>query len=362
MKSNIFCKFAHAKVCTVNCFGPDDIKKFLLLVDNAHRITVLGHTHPDGDALGCTSGLLSWLTALKGKDAVAVFPDTPADTVRFIIPETLRFICHDTDPGRALGRIAESDLIILEDCNSFSRTEALETPLRASGARKILIDHHLNPDRDAFDLVFSTPEVSSASELVFQILMETPETGHDPARLPREGAEALLAGMTTDTNNFANSVFPSTFRMASDLLAAGIDRDAILARIYNNYRENRIRMMGYMQSENLRITPEGAALMVATRDILQRFDIREGETEGLVNVPLAIRGVRLSIFLKEDDGHFRVSVRSRTGTSAREYAIRYCNGGGHENAAGGKLHLGKEVQPGEDPFTYLERTTREFLS
>jgi len=347
----------------MDCIGPDSIDRLLGLVDGASRVSVVAHTHPDGDALGSTAAALCWLTALRGKDAVCILPDSPADTVRFIIPESCRYLFNDTAPRQAAARIAESDLIILMDCNSFSRTEALEKPLRDSSARKILIDHHLNPDRDAFDLVFSTPDISSASELFYQILMALPETGGDAARIPREAGEALLTGMTTDTNNFANSVYPSTFRMASELLAAGIDRDAVLGRIYNNYRENRIRMMGYMQGENLRITPEGAALMVATREIQRRFGIRDGETEGLVNVPLAIREVRLSILLKEEQGHYRVSVRSKRGTSAQQYAARYCHGGGHENASGGRLSVGtgKDLLPGEDPFAYLETTTRAFL-
>ncbi len=170
----------------------------------------------------------------------------------------------------------------------------------------------------------------------------------------------LLAGMTTDTNNFANSVFPSTFRMASELLAAGVDRDAILEKIYWCYRDTRVRLMGYMQNEGLHILREGAAYMILTKDIQQRFGLREGETEGLVNVPLSIENIRLSLLAKEDQGHFRVSVRSKRGTSAQNLARQFFHGGGHENAAGGRI-LPEDFSPELGVQAYVEQILKAFL-
>ena len=169
-----------------------------------------------------------------------------------------------------------------------------------------------------------------------------------------------MTGMTTDTNNFANSVYPSTFRMASELIEAGVDRDALLEKIYWSYRENRVRLMGYMQSEQLHILPGGTAYMLLTRDIQLRYDLREGESEGLVNVPLAIEKVRLSVLVKEDGGRFRVSVRSKKGTSAQNLAQRFFHGGGHENAAGGKI-LPEDPAPGEGLQAYVERILSGYL-
>ena len=170
-----------------------------------------------------------------------------------------------------------------------------------------------------------------------------------------------MIGMTTDTNNFANSVFPSTFQMASELIASGVDRDALLVQIYNSYRENRVRLMGYMQSEQLHILDNGAAYMVMTKEILRRFDLQEGESEGLVNVPLAIGKVKLSVLLKEDDGHFRVSVRSKKGTSAQQLAVQYFHGGGHENAAGGKLFIGEDIPGADAAQAYVENALQSFM-
>ena len=171
---------------------------------------------------------------------------------------------------------------------------------------------------------------------------------------------SLMAGMTTDTNNFANSVYPSTFRMASELIAAGVDRDALLERLYQSYRENRVRLMGYMQCEGLHILEEGAAYMILTKELQDRFNLKDGESEGLVNVPLTIGKVRLSVLLKEDGDHFRVSVRSKKGTSAQNLAQLFFHGGGHENAAGGKFFPGQDFTPGKAD-EHLRQILKDYL-
>ena len=338
------------------------VRRLDTLLESGKTVTVTAHTHPDGDALGSVSACAGYLRECRGKDAVAVLPDSPASTVRPIVPAGVPLLCYDTEPEACLARIAASDLVILLDGNGFARTEGLQEAFEASPAPKVLIDHHVGPERDRFQVVFSTPDVSSASELLYYILLELPDIGGDPGRLPAAAARALLTGMTTDTNNFANSVYPGTFRMAADLIAAGVDREAVLADLYNRYRENRVRVMGYLQYEGMRITPEGLAYMIATQEILDRFGVEQGETEGLVNVPLSIDRVKMSIFLKEDQGHFRVSIRSKKGWSARTCAETHFHGGGHENASGGKLWWPADIPGPGDAAAYLEQVSRECLS
>ena len=340
----------------------ESVRKLDALFQNAASVTVTAHSHPDGDALGSVSALVSYLRECRGKDAVAVLPDSPAATVRPIVPDSVPLLCHDTDPEACLRRIAGSGLVVLLDGNGFSRTEGLQPAFEAAPVPKALIDHHVGPERDRFQVVFSTPDVSSASELLYYILLEMPDIDGDARRLPATAARALLTGMTTDTNNFANSVYPGTFRMASELTAAGVDRDAVLADLYNRYRENRVRVMGYLQYEAMRITPEGLAYIIATRDILDRFGVEEGETEGLVNVPLSIDRVKMSILLKQEKDHFRVSIRSKKGWSARLAATGRFHGGGHENAAGGKLRWPGDIAAPEDAAAFLEQVSRDFLT
>ena len=321
----------------------------------ANRPVVVAHTHPDGDALGAATGMALSLLSRGKKDVTCVFSDTPGENLRFILSREVPYCFHDQEAEKAEAILRGADLIILLDCNAFDRTEALQPFLEASPAWTVLIDHHLNPDRDRFDVVFSTPEISSASELLYWVLKAM------DWEVTVAAGTALLTGMTTDTNNFANSVFPSTFRMASELIAAGIDRDALLQTLYNTCRENRVRLMGYMQYEGLKLLPCGGAYMILTREIQQRFDLREGESEGLVNVPLTIGAVRLSLLLKEDQGHFRVSIRSKKGTSAQALAQRCFHGGGHENASGGKLFIGPDISSAEEAATYVENALKTFL-
>ena len=310
------------------------------LLSGARQVSVVGHTHPDGDALGSVGAMTAYLAEKRGLTVRGIFPDTPPETLRFLCRED--FLYADAQREASLRFIGGSDLVILQDCNNFTRTEALAESLRASLATKILVDHHLNPDRDAFRLVFSTPDVSSASELLYWILLDLPDVAGDARNLPADCLASLMAGMTTDTNNFANSVF--------------------LDQLYHNYRENRVRGMGYFQNEGLHITGQGVAYMIATRSVIERFDLREGETEGLVNVPLSIGKVRLSLFLKEDKGYFRVSIRSKRGTSAQQLAVRYFHGGGHENASGGRLFFPEDIPSPEEAAAYIEQVSSAFLN
>lgn len=169
-----------------------------------------------------------------------------------------------------------------------------------------------------------------------------------------------MCGMTTDTNNFANSVFPGTLSMASGLLEAGVDRDAIIGHIYNEYRENRVRAMARLLAD-MKITPEGVAIMVLDKGTQDSLDIREGETEGFVNIPLSIKDVKISIFAREDGPLFRVSVRSKRGWSANSMAIRFFHGGGHEQAAGGRILIPEDIAGPQEAGAFLAGVAARFM-
>lgn len=341
-----------------------NIQAFEAMISEARKISIVTHQKPDGDAMGSSVALYHFLR-MCGKDSVRIIlNDRYPAYLNFLtsgISEADIIVFQEMqDTAETL--INDSDLIFCLDFNAFHRTDMLEPALSASKAEKILIDHHLNPDRDSFDLIFSETEISSASELMYQILIRTGRIGMDAALLPPAAAEALMTGMTTDTNNFANSTYPSTFLMASDLLAAGVDRNAIISNLYNQYRENRLRLMGHMMKDLLTITEDGVAYIVLDRSTQKQYDIAEGDTEGFVNMPLSIADVRMSILAKEDDGKIRISIRSRKGTSANGCARAYFNGGGHENAAGGRLRIPEDVTGVEAVAEYIERQTHIYLN
>lgn len=344
-------------------FTPEKINRLHQILSDASVISIVSHMNPDGDAFGSSLGMLHYLTEKMDKDACLTFADPDTESLAFMLSESDRntFFIDKINSEKTRQRLAESDLIICLDFNAFSRAGSLEIPLNESTSKKVLIDHHLNPDESAFDLVFSETQISSASELTFHILMAMPDIDGDASKIPSESAAALMTGMTTDTNNFANSVFPSTLFMASKLLEAGVDRDAIVANIYNNYRENRVRLMGHLLSEKLVITEEGMAYIVLDQKTADAFDLKDGETEGFVNIPLSIKNVRMSGFFREDGDHMRVSLRSKKGTSANVCAKQFFHGGGHENAAGGRIMFPEDVPSVNEVAEYIERICNEYL-
>lgn len=333
------------------------------MISEARKISIVTHQKPDGDAMGSCVSLYHYLH-LCGKDSVRIIINDryPAylDFLTDGIPAK-DLIIHQAMPTEAEILLRDSDLIFCLDFNAFHRTDALEPYLASSKAAKVLIDHHLSPDRSAFDLSFSETDTSSASELLYNILMSTSIIAQNAEHLPQMSATALMTGMTTDTNNFGNSTYPSTLLMASSLLSAGVDRDAILSHLYNQYSENRLRLMGHLMKDLLTLTEDGVAYMVLDRKTLKEYSVEEGDTEGFVNMPLSIAGVRMSIMAKEDEGKVRISIRSKKGTSANGCARTYFNGGGHENAAGGRLRIPEDIHDISFAAEYIEKHTHIYL-
>ena len=332
------------------------------IISASSVITVTAHTHPDGDAIGSGCAMLRYLRLIKGKKAALIVPTAIPASLSFIAEEGDAIFSFSDAPQECQEWIAASDLVICQDCNSFSRVTGAELYLRASNAKKILIDHHLNPDTESFDLVISKIDISSTSELLYWTLKEMSDVEGDLKKLPQSCLDALMTGMTTDTNNFANAVFPSTLTMASELLAAGVDRDKILNCIYNNYRENRLRLMGFMLHDKLTIMANGVSYMILDKSTQERYGFEDGESEGFVNMPLALAKVNVSMFLTEEDTKFRVSIRSKRGFSANSFAMKYFNGGGHEQAAGGSLYFGKDISSPEEAESYIIKSSKEYFA
>lgn len=328
---------------------------FKSMCESSRKVAIVVHAHPDGDAMGCSCGLRAYLGAFTSAECRIVIPDSYPDTLSFFVPEG-SVIDASREQEDAFAWVTSCDLLVVMDMNRFDRASVLAPALEQCTSPRVLIDHHLDPDRGKFSLVFSETEISSASELTYWILK-----GICPEGLPKEVLKPLLVGMTTDTNNFANSVWPSTFTMASEIIAAGVDRDEILSYLYNEYRENRLRALGYILSRKMEISSDGVAYVILDAGELNSFDLQDGETEGFVNIPLSLGKVRMSLLLKEDDGYYRVSVRSKKGVSANAYAKTFFHGGGHENASGGRLYFPGDIPGREMARDYVEQTAARFM-
>lgn len=343
----------------------EKISRLAEMTEKSGQIVIVSHSNPDGDALGSSNALRHYLKEISGKTNISVaFPSRWNKSVDFILSEadlSSTFI-FETSKDKVESLIDSADLIFCLDMNSFSRAAGMEPILRASKAAKILVDHHLNPEDDCFDLSFSETQISSASELLFHILLKTQQIQEDAKKLPPECTTSILTGLTTDTNNLLHSVFPSTLEAVATMLTTGVDRNAILQHIYNEYSENRFRLMGHILSERMVTKDTGLAYVILDKDTLKRFGVDETELEGFVNLPLGIKHIRMSFLLRETEEGFRVSIRSKIGISANACAMANFHGGGHENAAGGKLYVPHDILSRNDAGAYIENAATPYLN
>ena len=305
------------------------------LVLHAETILCVCHRSPDGDAIG---SLLGWSECLRmmGKEPQMIVPDQYPDFLQWM-PNTEKIIRYDKHREGCDWTIQHADLIFCLDFNTISRTGDMTEALQKSPAQKVLIDHHLDPDVDAV-LSISRPKASSASELVFRLAWQL---GLFP-QATKHFAVPVYCGMMTDTGGFTfNSTDPDIFYIISQLLTKHINKDKIYRNVYHNYSENRIRLMGYVMYEKLVYdAPHHAAYFTLSRNDLKRFHFIKGDAEGLVNIPQQIKGLKLSISLREDtekENLIWVSLRSVDDFPCNEVADRFFNGGGHLNASGGRL-------------------------
>lgn len=334
-------------------------------IQSSRHIGLFTHINPDGDALGSTLGLLGYIRE-TGRECHIFLPGEPGETLEFMIPEDARkhlIIWKKDSLDEIRNLISSCDLLFGMDFNVPDRIGEYAGLFKESNAYKILIDHHVGPARECFDMVFSDPKASSACELTYRLLKQMPDIGGDASKMSLLTRESLMTGMTTDTNNFANSATPETFMMASELLAAGTDRDRILQNLFFCYPQRRIKAQGYLLHRAMRITPDGVAIMVIDRCLQRRYRLKDGDTEGFVNIPLSIKEVKMSILLKRepDSKKVRVSLRSKKGVSARSCAMKYFNGGGHEQASGGRLMIGQDISSMTDLYRYVEKCTHKFF-
>lgn len=305
------------------------------LIDNAESIVLCCHTNADGDAMGSLLGVGEVLRQL-GKDPLMVVPDQYPDYLQWL-PNTEKVVRYDKRKDFVNTVLKIADLVVCLDFNTFSRTDMMAEALVASPAKKILIDHHPNPDVHA-TLCLSHPEMSSTCELVFRIIWQLGLFD----QLGKHYAVPVYCGMMTDTGAFTfNSNNPDIFYIISQLLTKRIDKDKIYRNVYNNYSEHRLRLVGHVLCDKLVVDNQRhAAYYTLERKDLKQFRFVKGDAEGLVNMPLQIKGMKLSISLREDterDGLIWVSLRSVDNFSCTEMAERFFNGGGHLNASGGRL-------------------------
>jgi phosphoesterase RecJ-like protein len=307
------------------------IQDALPLLQSPKKIFITTHHKPDGDAIGSMLALTHYLQK-KGHQVSAVSPGELPDFLLWI-PGVSAMLNFEAEPDAVKKALANCDLIFGVDFNDFARTKHLETLLLQASQTKILIDHHLLPAAQ-WDYGISIPEKSSTCEMIYDFI----NLNQDNALIDKQIAACIYTGVLTDTGSFRFPVTTaSVHELVADLKRKGLDHSIIHDEIYDSWTLTRMRFMGYVLLEKMEIFPKyNAGLIALTRKDMNLFGIKSGDTEGLVNYPLSIAGIRFATLITERTDEVKFSFRSKGDFDVSAFAREHFSGGGHFNASGGR--------------------------
>lgn len=334
----------------------DSFARFKTLISKSHHIVIVTHYNPDGDAMGSSLALYNYLLKLKKNVSVI----TPNDYPEFLhwMHHNKKVINYNTQTKKATNLIAKSDLIFTLDFNNYSRLEGLGDVLNESTAAKIIIDHHQQPDNYA-TLYYHDVMAGSTCELIYEFIC-----GLGGKKLiDKHIAACIYTGMMTDTGSFRfDSVTPNTHKILAELLSTGIKPSDIHSAVYDTYSESRVKLLGYCLTEKMVVLKEyQTAYISVTENELQRFHFQKGDTEGIVNYPFSIKGIRFCAFFSESEGKVKISFRSKGKFDVNQFARNHFNGGGHINAAGGRGNSANLEQTIDEFKALLPNYKKELL-
>lgn len=339
----------------MNNISESHINELKSIIVQSEKPLIITHYNPDGDAMGSSLGFYHYLVK-KGKNPVLVSPNDYPEFLHWM-PGNNKVVVYKRNNGTVLNALNEADVIFALDFNDADRVNGLEKYLLKAEAKKVLIDHHPDPG-DCFDLKISDIVYSSTAELVYHVI----ESLGDKDIVDKDIAECLYAGIMTDTGSFNyNSSNPYTYYVVSRLLELGIDKDKIYGNIYDNYSEDRMRLLGYCLNQKMEVFPEyNTAFISITKDELKKFNFAPGDSEGFVNYPLSIKGIIFTAIFIEKEDQIKISFRSKGNFASNKFAEKHFNGGGHKNASGG--HSNENLEKTLDNFRDLLKTYKKELN
>lgn len=323
------------------------------LVHQANSIFISTHKSPDGDAIGSSVGLKRALEKL-GKKVTVVVPDAFPGFLDWLVEEK-PILQFDTNQEAVKTALSEADLVFCLDYNTLSRVgKDLEAVLRADDTAKCIIDHHRQPEEDAFVAGLHDIYSSSTAQLVFDFI----KAFDKPDLFDKDIAACIYSGIVTDTGSFRfRSTTAKTHRVVAELMDLGLDTSQVYNEIYDTNSLDRIKLLGYVLDQKMTVFPELELAHIAlSKEELDRFNYKSGDTEGVVNYPLSIQGVNISCIMKENGENIRMSFRSKGERDVNTFARTYFKGGGHLNAAGGvsELSLAETIEK-------FEKSAKEFF-
>jgi phosphoesterase RecJ-like protein len=315
-----------------------EVQQVYALLRQTKKIVITTHQKPDGDAMGAALGLYHFLHKL-GHTVTVISPTNWASFLNWM-PGCNMVIDYDLRKEEAEKIICETDIIFCLDFNAMHRTKTMEKILTEVQCIKVLIDHHQQPQEDAFDYGVSDVSKSSTCEMVYDFIAQSPYKNC----LSKDTGTCLFTGIMTDTGSFRfSSTTANVHRVIAELKELGIDHTIIFENIFDNFSENRLRFIGNALLNRLDVLYEyNTALMAIPRRDLLKYEIKTGDTEGLVNYLLTIEGIKLGALLIDRTEERKWSFRSKGNFDVNAFARTHFEGGGHKNAAGGRSSAGME--------------------
>jgi bifunctional oligoribonuclease and PAP phosphatase NrnA len=308
------------------------ITDIIPLLQEPKRMVIVMHQKPDADAMGSSLGLYHVMNAL-GHQVTVISPTNWADWLCWM-PGAEGVIDYELNTAKSNEILTDADWIFCLDFNVLHRTRKMTEPIAKAPGIRILIDHHQQPQREAFAYGISDTAKSSASEMVFDFI-ESAALGN---KINQAIAECLYAGVMSDTGSFRfSSASASVHRMVAMLKDTGFDHSLVHEHLFDNFLENRVRFIGHALLNRMEVLYEynTAIISIPWKDLV-KYQIRTGDTEGLVNYPLTIKGIKFAALIIDRDEEIKCSFRSKGGFDVNQFARNYFEGGGHRNAAGGR--------------------------
>ena len=293
-------------------------KQITEALKGADSVLVVSHVFPDGDALGSQLALAEILQSL-GKKAYCYCEEAVSAMYEFL-------------PGfekvRAdLPEISQFDAAVAVDCGDrFRLGHEMETLLKIHPF--IVIDHHAG-HREFGDIGWVEADRSSTAEMIFDLALAL------NADITYNTAYCLFTAIVSDSGSFKyDTTSAYTFQVASHLLNRGVLPSEVAGKLFDNYSVNRLRLLEKVLG-SLELYANGQiAIISATDEMFEISGAEREDTEEFINLPRALRSVKVAAFLKEtQEGFIKVSLRAKGECDVSQVALKY-DGGGHRNAAG----------------------------
>ena len=329
-----------------------DIQAIQQLLSTPKKIAIIPHRSPDGDAMGSTLGLYHFLLK-NNHHPVVISPNEFPDFLAWM-PGSETVIVFEKDKKNCTKVLEEAELIFTLDFNALHRVGEMEKVLEKLTVPFVMIDHHQSPD-DYATVTYSDTAFGSTCEMIYNFIVALDKK----LDIDKTIGTCIYTGILTDSGSFR---FPkttgTTHRIIAELIDLGVENTEIPTLLFDNSSYSRLQLLG-RALQNMKVLADHKTVYITlTQEELDSFNHIKGDTEGIVNYGLSIKGIVFAaIFIENaEEKIIKISFRSQGDFDVNLFAREHFNGGGHRNAAGGKSEASMEetIQKFENLVTKIK--------